>query len=84
MSMNDKRRAARNRVLKAAKISVGGSGIIDATVRNMSERGACLQVASPLGIPDTFTLVMVSDQAVRTCRVVWRKEKQIGVEFNQG
>jgi hypothetical protein len=77
--MNDKRRIARYRVLKAAKIAFGRAGIIDVTVRNISDRGACLQVASPL--PKVFNLVLVSDRVIRPCRLVWRKEKQIGVEF---
>jgi hypothetical protein len=79
--MNDNRRVARHRVLKGAKIAFGRAGIIDVTVRNISDRGACLQVASPLGIPDTFNLVMVGGQITRPCRLVWRKEKEIGVEF---
>jgi hypothetical protein len=78
--MNDNRRVARHRVLKGAKIAFGRAGIIDVTVRNISDRGACLKVASPLGIPDTFNLVMVGGQT-RPCRLVWRKEKEIGVEF---
>jgi hypothetical protein len=79
--MNDKRRTARHRVLKAGKISFGQAGIIDCTVRNMSERGACLQVESPLGIPDTFNLIITTEQIPRPCRILWRKEKQIGIEF---
>jgi hypothetical protein len=78
--MNDNRRVARRRVLKGAKIAFGRAGIIDVTMRNISDRGACLRVASPVGIPDTFNLVMVDGQ-IRPCRLVWRKEKEIGVEF---
>jgi hypothetical protein len=78
--MNGNRSVARNRVLKGAKIAFGRAGIIDVTVRNISDRGACLRVASPLGIPDTFNLV-VGGQITRPCRLVWRKEKEIGVEF---
>jgi PilZ domain len=71
-------------VLKAAKIAFGRAGIIDVTVRNMSDRGACLLVASPLGIPETFDLIIVGDKVTRPCRLVWRKEKQVGVEFTDG
>jgi PilZ domain len=78
--MNDNRRVARHRVLKGAKIAFGRASIIDVTMRNISDRGACLRVASPVGIPDTFNLVMVDGQK-RPCRLVWRKEKEIGVEF---
>ena len=77
----ERRELVRQRVLKAGKIAFGRAGIIDCSVRNLSDRGALLQVESPLGIPDAFRLVIAPDPSARRCRVVWRKEKQIGVEF---
>jgi hypothetical protein len=79
-SMDEHRIAARHRVLKAGTIEFGG-GAIDCTVRNISATGAALEVTSPLGIPAQFTLV--SDGNHLPCRVVWRKEKRIGVTFDQ-
>ena len=79
--MNDEHRIApRHRVLKGARIEFGG-GAIDCTVRNLSDTGAALDVTSPLGIPTEFTLVTDSDH--RPCRVVWRKEKRIGITFDK-
>lgn len=77
----DKRQSPRHRVLKAATIEFGGAGI-DCTVRNLSAHGAALDVASPVGIPATFDLVITADHLRRRCRVVWRKEKRIGVAFD--
>jgi hypothetical protein len=77
----DNRRSVRHRVLQPAKIAFGRAGILDATLRNISDHGACLQVASPLGIPENFNLLLDHDRTRKPCRVVWRKEKQIGVEF---
>jgi hypothetical protein len=75
------RKVARHRVLKGARISFKGRGAaIDCTIRNMSDGGACLKVASPIGIPDTFDL-MLDDAPPRPCRVTWRKATQIGVAF---
>jgi hypothetical protein len=37
-------------------------------------------VASPIGVPDTFDLVL-DDASVRHCCVTWRKATQIGVAF---
>ena len=80
--MEEFRRTPRHRVLKAAQIAFKERGAaIDCIVRNLSDTGACLKVESPLGIPETFDLVFGSDQSVRACRVVWRKENQIGVAF---
>ena len=77
----ERRNVARHRVLKGAHIAVQGSrAMIDCVVRNLSDRGACLNVESPIGIPDSFDL-MLDDASVRHCRVTWRKATQIGVEF---
>jgi PilZ domain len=67
--------------LKAGKIEVGG-GAIDCTVRNLSKIGAALDVPTPVGIPDEFTLVIPSDELRFACRVVWRKAGRIGVRFD--
>ena len=79
-SMSEHRTSLRQRVLKAGEIEFGG-GAIDCTVRNLSETGAALSVESPVGIPAEFNLVILSDDVNRRCRVVWRKEKRIGVTF---
>ena len=79
--MEEKRIARRNRVLKAGTVEFGG-GAIDCTVRNVSETGAAIEVVSPLYIPDRFTLVVQTEKLKRHCRVVWRKEKRIGVTFD--
>jgi hypothetical protein len=76
----ENRIASRHRVLKGARIHFGG-GSIDCTVRNISATGAALEVTSPLGIPTAFTLVTDGDH--RPCRVVWRKERRIGVTFDK-
>ena len=74
-------RVARHRVLKGAQIIFKAHGtVIDCSVRNLSDRGACLKVETPIGIPEAFDLVL--DHAfVGNCRVTWRKATQIGVEF---
>ena len=79
--MNDLRHVPRQRVLKTGKIAFGRAGIIDCTVRNVSDRGACLLVTSPLGIPENFNLLLDAEKTSKPCRVVWQKETQIGVEF---
>jgi hypothetical protein len=57
-----------------------GRSTIAATVRNLSEDGANLRVASVLGIPDTFTLRM-SDGSTHNCRSIWHKSDELGVAF---
>ena len=79
--MVEKRIAKRHRVLKAGTIEFGG-GVIDCTVRNVSNTGAALEVASPVGIPVKFTLVIPADGLNFACRVIWRKAGRIGAAFD--
>ncbi len=74
------RAALRQRVLKPGVIEFNG-GTIDCVVRNVSETGAALEVASPVGIPGQFNLLISGDRTQLRCQVVWRKEKRIGVRF---
>jgi hypothetical protein len=80
-SLENNRAAARQRTLKAGTIEFSG-GAIDCVIRNISETGAALEVASPLGIPTEFNL-LISGNAKRPCRVVWVKDKRIGVAFKR-
>lgn len=79
--LENNRAARRQRVLKSASIEFDG-GVIDCVIRNISETGAALEVASPLDIPETFDLVISGDHASRPCKVAWRKDKRIGVAFS--
>ena len=74
-------RQVRQRVLKGAQIVFKGhEAVIDCTVRNLSDGGACFNVECSIGIPDSFDLVL-DHASVRNCRVAWRKVTQIGVKF---
>ena len=54
---------------------------MDCMVRNISQGGARLEVATPFGLHGTFTLVIEADHFVRDCRTVWNIEKRVGVAF---
>ncbi|HTQ82532.1 MAG TPA: PilZ domain-containing protein [Pseudolabrys sp.] len=79
--MDEKRRILRQRTLKAGTINFNRAAGIDCRVRNLSPGGACLEVASQLGIPDDFVLVVESDHLKQPCHVVWRTATRMGVEF---
>jgi hypothetical protein len=80
-SDTENRNIQRRKTLKGARIVFnGGRSTIDATVRNVSAKGAKLQVTSVVGIPDTFDL-MLDGHSRQPCRVVWRTLKELGVEF---
>jgi hypothetical protein len=79
--MSENRKITRRRVLKLGTIALNGDGGITCRIRDISEGGACLEVASQFGIPDEFKLVIGVDDWQRSCRVAWRKANRIGVAF---
>jgi hypothetical protein len=80
--MQERRSNPRRRVLKAGRIAFGRAGGFDCMIRNLSDKGACLEVESPVGIPDSFTLVVPHDAIMRHVHVQWRQAKRIGVVFD--
>jgi len=75
------RASPRRRVLKAGTILIDRASTIDCVVRNVSDTGVLLEVASPVGIPDDFTLVVKADKLARPCHVAWRSARRLGVRF---
>ncbi|WP_137151139.1 PilZ domain-containing protein [Devosia sp. FKR38] len=80
--MTEERRATiRHRVLKGGHVVVNdGFSTFDCTVRNLSEAGARLKLASIIGIPDHFQLLL-DDGRSYACSVIWRRESELGVQF---
>ena len=80
--MIEKRTFPRHRVLKQGTIAFRGGGGIDCMVRNLSLGGARLDIINPVGLPSSFTLVIVADHFLRECHAVWSREQKIGVAFD--
>lgn len=76
----EKRAAQRTRVLKAGMIEFPG-GAFSCMVRNLSDKGAALDIPSLAGIPDEFSLHLPIEGLRFHCRSVWRNERRIGVIF---
>jgi hypothetical protein len=79
--MQERRKLTRHRTFKAGSIAFNRAGGIDCRVRNLSNIGACLEVASQIGIPDEFILVVESEHLKQHCHVVWRMDARLGVAF---
>jgi hypothetical protein len=81
----ERRAAPRRLVLKGGRIVFNnGFSTLDCRVRNLSEGGARLQVASVVGVPDRFDLVVTDTNERQPCRIAWRNGNLIGVAFEQG
>ncbi len=79
--MAEKRATQRHRTLKGGSIVFGATAGVDCMVRNLSTAGASLEVATPVGIPDDFRLVIKPENTTHNCHVIWRAAKKIGVHF---
>jgi hypothetical protein len=81
--MEERRAVQRTKVLRNAKIIQDHRApVISCTVKDLSNRGACLAVASTYLLPDTFELTFEHGRSRRTCRVVWRTNDKMGVAFD--
>jgi hypothetical protein len=77
----DRRKDHRNRTLKGGRIVTNdGHSTFDCTIRNLSEDGAKLIVASIIGIPQHFDLVLLDGRHFR-CETIWHTETEIGAKF---
>lgn len=77
----ENRQTQRRQILKGGRIVFNaGRSTIDTRIRNLSGKGAKLQVSSVVGIPDTFDLLL-EGHSRQPCRVVWRTLKELGVQF---
>ena len=78
----EQRQSPRQTVNRAAWVDTGAVGARrDCLLVDISETGARLQVdTSP--VPDTFQLLLSpGGEERRDCRVVWRSDNQLGVQF---
>jgi hypothetical protein len=79
--MENRRRHDRHRTLKAGKIMFNHrTSVVDCSVRNLSMGGACLEVDSVIGIPETFDLAV--EGAQHCCVMKWRSANRVGVSFS--
>jgi hypothetical protein len=78
--MEERRKYQRDEIDEPAYVSSEGS-VMSCRVRNISREGAAIEVENPSFVPAQFRLVMAKDSSVRECRVIWIKQKHIGLAF---
>jgi hypothetical protein len=75
----EKRRTARSRHYRSAKIRLGGdTPPRDCLIIDISESGLRLNVEG-LDVPDEFVLLSGAEES--TCKVVWRFGHEVGAKF---
>jgi hypothetical protein len=82
MVEENNRIAARNRVLKGAKIvSMDKWSVVDCTVRDLSATGARIICGDQAAIANEFRFLIPSENTICTARVVWRRDDMLGIAF---
>jgi methyl-accepting chemotaxis protein len=82
IGVQEKRRVQRTRVLRGVMLIFSQRAqTVNCVVRNLTNLGACLHVASTTGIPATFELTFDDGRSRRACRVTWRRADRLGVAF---
>jgi hypothetical protein len=81
-AMLDRRRTPRLRSLKSGRIDFNPHWPqIDCIVRNVSDRGACIEMPGQFNTSLEFDLVFTTAQEKRACRQIWRRDNRLGVEY---
>jgi hypothetical protein len=78
--MEEKRKHQRTEINEPAYVSAGGS-VMRCVVRNISPDGAAIDVENPSFVPSQFRLVMAKDSSTHDCRLIWIREKRVGLAF---
>ena len=79
----DQRKAVRRRVDYRATLAVNERAERqDCLVRDLSDSGARIVVDPAIELPPQF-LLLLSRNVTRRCRLIWRKEREAGVQFRK-
>jgi hypothetical protein len=80
----DLRKSRRYSVANGARIVWdGGSSPQNCRMLDVSAHGARLELETAATLPDKFMLLLSHDGGLRRqCRVIWRSENAVGIEFN--
>jgi hypothetical protein len=78
-----RRHSSRRRTLKRGRIVFNNrNSTIECVVRNLSSRGALLELANVTGIPEDFELYIDNEAKCRGANTIWRRDGKMGVEFS--
>jgi len=79
---DENRRGKRRRTLKKGKIMMTDTTVLDCTVRDLSEGGACVTFGGPTQLPESFWLVLLPEQRMRLADLLWQRGLAAGIAFS--
>jgi hypothetical protein len=71
----------RQKALKAGKVILSASTLVDCLVRNTSEGGAQIQFADVVALPSEFRLQIGASSVTRPVTLAWQRGLTAGVKF---
>jgi hypothetical protein len=75
------RRGSRSRTLKSGRILLPGGGVLDCSIRDISDTGARVRIAATTPLPKRFQLHCVTDATVADAELRWQRGAEAGVAF---
>jgi hypothetical protein len=80
--MPDRRQSVRDKVLYGGLAEVNESGsTMDCVVRNISERGACVEFDQAPRLPEELNLTITRKGRSFLARLIWRQANKVGLAF---
>jgi hypothetical protein len=80
-SQPNNRREHRQRTLKAGRIIVARQSTLDCLIRNLSERGALVEIGVAQALPPKFEFLLVDANTIRDAELRWQRGQRAGIEF---
>jgi hypothetical protein len=80
MDINDKRQKARQAITHIVYMATGLGPPLKCEMKDVSELGARIVVSDARSSPQEF-LVLLKDDLVQWCQVMWRSEREMGIKF---
>jgi PilZ domain len=80
--MQDRRQNERDKVLYGALADINGRGPkVECVVRNISRRGACVELDENANLPDEVSLNIPRKGRSFVAKLIWRQAGKVGLAF---
>lgn len=79
--MTQDRKGQRSRTLKTGRILLEGGGVIDCQIRDVSETGVRIRIATATPLPQRFRLQFVADGRTAPAELKWQRGAEAGLEL---
>ncbi|MGQ0683817.1 PilZ domain-containing protein [Bradyrhizobium sp.] len=80
--MQDRRQSARDKVFLGGIAEINDRGsTVDCVVRNINERGACVEIDEAARLPETVNLNIPRKGRSVLARMIWRQANRVGLAF---